>query len=72
MLGFHTHNIAQYLEWCIASRGFVYNDAVYFHSLQKKLVIVWRLLEIVAWQLQEYNILLGLSADNLLAIVIDR
>ena len=36
MLRFHTGGIAQYLECCIASRDFVYSDAIYFHSFRKK------------------------------------
>ena len=36
MLRFHTGGIAQYLECCIASCGFVYSDLIYFHSLRKK------------------------------------
>ena len=36
MLSFHTGGIAQYLEWRIASRGFVYSDLIYFYSFRKK------------------------------------
>ena len=41
MFRFHTGGIAQYLEWCIASRSFVYSDVICFYSFRKKLANVW-------------------------------